>query len=123
MKNIKKKSKITSFFQNMKTKFIVTSLGFTTFAFASNGSSTGGNGVLGQLNENSTGGGSFIKDILSNPSIKVVLQAIIIIIVLYAIFNIAKEFIGGQGGNNGVWKNLGAIIAAGTLYWLLFIKL
>ena len=130
MKNKRKSNKFFYFLKNLKNKFIITTLGFTSFAFATDGGSTssattGSNGVLGQLGEGSTSsGGGFIKSIIGNPSIKVVLQSIIIIIVLYSIFNIAKEFVGGsQGGGGGVWKNLGAILAAGVLYWLLFIKL
>jgi len=66
----------------------------------------------------------FLKSIVTeNHFINIMLQVIIIGIILYAIFNIAKEFLSGQGQQGSIWKNLGAILFAALLYYLLFIKI
>ena len=114
IKNLKKKLK------NVKNKFLWTTISFTSFAFAQD------SGLMGQMTKGAqvNNGSGLIKQIINgNTFIKVTLQAIIIGIIVYALFNIAKEFVSGQGGGGGIWKNLGAILFAALMYYFLFIQI
>lgn len=118
IKNFKKK------IQKIKNKFLWTSISLTSFAFAE--PSTGNGQLLGQVVKGGgvNNGSNLIKQIINgNLFIKVILQAIIIGAIIYALFNIAKEFLGGGSGGNGIWKNLGAILFASLVYYLLFIQI
>ena len=123
IKNLKKK------IQSVKNKFLWTTISLTSFAFAtSTGGAASGNGkLLGQVMKGGgvNNGSGLIKQIINgNTFIKVTLQAIIIGIIIYALFNIAKEFVSGQGGGGGgIWKNLGAILFASLMYYFLFIQI
>ena len=121
IKNFRKKLK------NVKNKFLWATISFTSFAFAGDTSASSvNNQLLGQMTKGGgiNNGSGLIKQIINgNAFIKVTLQAIIIGIIIYALFNIAKGFVGGQGGGGEVWKNLGAILFASLMYYFLFIQI
>ena len=82
-----------------------------TNAFAKIASDQGNSGVSN----------NFIVDVInSNALVKNSVQAALIAGVVYAVFNIGKSLLSGQGDAGAIWKNVGGIIFLGAVYYLLF---
>lgn len=68
-----------------------------------------------------TGEGSgIITSLMGSSYIRIPIQAGIIMGVLYAVAQIAKELLGSSDAKGKVWGNVVAIVALGGLWWFLF---
>jgi len=85
---------------------------------------TTGTSAFAQISANQQSSGvsnNFIVDVInSNSLVKNSVQAALIGGVIYAVFNIGKSLLSGQGDAGAIWKNVGGIIFLGAVYYLLF---
>lgn len=83
-----------------------------------------GTSAFAQISANQANSGvssNFIVNVInSNALVKNSVQAALIAGVVYAVFNIGKSLLSGQGDAGAIWKNVGGIIFLGAVYYLLF---